>query len=269
MHGCCSPRWRSAAPLPTCRRSAWASSAFPSAGSWPFLPRHEPCRLVLSVRIRRRAAGCGLHRRAAGGQNPPRRLPDPFGAGLPALLSSSLSSIMLGKAMCGMGVAVVLTASMALFVRWFRPESCGRLCSWFFCGGMGAGNRAHGGFPPDAHLSWAERPKKSEMNQTFRAVPGAPQPGRTRQAAFPRSSAGRCPSGDAIPVPPECESRRRPQRARGRRDGPGESPAGGGNPSFVKNNTLRGTKIDALMNRNVQRKSESAFPSAAARIKPF
>lgn len=66
MHGCCSPRWRSAAPLPTCRRSAWASSAFPSAGSWPFLPRHEPCRLVLSVRIRRRAAGCGLHRRAAG-----------------------------------------------------------------------------------------------------------------------------------------------------------------------------------------------------------
>ena len=176
-------------PTRTGRRSAWASSAFPSAGSWSFLPRHEPCRLVLSVRIRRRAAGCGLHRRAAGGQNHPRRLPDPFGAGLPALLSSSLSSIMLGKAICGMGVAVVLTASMALFVRWFRPESCGRLCSWFFCGGMGAGNRAHGGFPPDAHLSWAERPKKSEMNQTFRAVPGPlrgrGEPGRRPFPALP------------------------------------------------------------------------------------
>lgn len=145
-----------------------------------------------------------------------------------------------------------------------------QLVAGFIVARLGAGNRAHGVFPPDAHLSWAERPKKSEMNQTFQAVPGAsPQPGRTRRTAFPRSSAGRCPSGDAIPVPPECESRRRPQRARGRRDGPGESPAGGGNPSFVKNNTLCGTKIDALMNRNVQGKSESAFPSAAARIKPF
>ncbi len=53
--------------------------------------------------------------------------------------SSSLSAIMLGRVLCGMGVAVLLTSAMALFVRWFPAEAYGRLCGWFFCfGGMGA-----------------------------------------------------------------------------------------------------------------------------------
>lgn len=50
----------------------------------------------------------------------------------------SLPTIMLGRALCGMGMAVGLTSSLTLFVRWFAPHDYGRLCGWFFCiGGMG------------------------------------------------------------------------------------------------------------------------------------
>lgn len=54
-------------------------------------------------------------------------------------LPQALPMVVIGRIMCGMGMAVVLTSAMTIFVRWFSPESYGRLCGWFFCfGGLGA-----------------------------------------------------------------------------------------------------------------------------------
>ena len=54
-------------------------------------------------------------------------------------VSSNWASITASRAICGMGVAVVLTSALAIFIQWFRPEYFGRLCSWYFCfGGLGA-----------------------------------------------------------------------------------------------------------------------------------
>ena len=49
-----------------------------------------------------------------------------------------LLSIVLGRILCGMGMAVVLACALTLFVRWFDARHYGPLCGWFFCcGGLG------------------------------------------------------------------------------------------------------------------------------------
>ena len=61
------------------------------------------------------------------------------GCALFALSGSSYSLAITGRALCGAGMAVVLTSALTVFGRWFPPTVYARICAWFFSiGGLGS-----------------------------------------------------------------------------------------------------------------------------------
>lgn len=58
--------------------------------------------------------------------------------GLIFSMSQSLPAAMIGRALCGMGMAATMTSSFTLFGRWYQPSEYSRICSYFFAlGGFG------------------------------------------------------------------------------------------------------------------------------------